>query len=197
MKKTPSLELGRYWIPATAGSVIASLGLWWFLLKDVSLWFLRMLAYVPLALLIAPGGLPPIAANPETGELTFNVLLNHDGRNPETGEPLHVDSIEFAADPRISEYFTGGWFTFLGLSIPLGFSLSQWTRNVRGLAVQVGLSVLALALYAYTSALTVVVNGSGGGSALLMETLRVCKYLLTLVFPYAVPFAVALLVHPQ
>jgi len=53
-----------------------------------------------------------------------------------------------------------------------------------------------LGLFAYTYALAVVATGSDG-SAGLLKFLDFCKYLVTLVVPYAAPFAVAVLVHPE
>src|SRR5215471_1884058 len=75
-----------------------SMALWWFLLRQSSLWLLRFLAYVPLGLLIAPPGLVPVRVNASTGEWVFNVAVNTTAKDLRTEHRQSVDSLEFAVD---------------------------------------------------------------------------------------------------
>jgi hypothetical protein len=178
-------------------SVILSLGTWWFLLKGLSALLFQRIAYVPLLFLIAPNGLSPIEVNSQTSEWIFNVELNYDGTNPQTGEPLLIDSVEFAVKAKLVEVFIAGWFTYIGLALFAGvLSRTQWPRILRGFGIQVALSVLALTLYVYVNALASVADATGG-SAMLLGVLKLCSYLVMPVLSSAGPFAVVLIAIPQ
>ncbi len=191
------LQPGPNLILKAVASVIVSLGIWWFLLKGISIWFLQRLAYVPLLLLIGASSGPPLELNPQTGGWDFHVRMNYDTTNPQTGKPIHIDSIDFTADPKLADAFTGALFTYAGLALAVGvYSKTQWQRILRGFGLQLALSVLAIALFAYTKALAIVVNGHTGSTAVL-SAVSLCEYLITLVVPYASPFAVVVMVLPQ
>ena len=192
-KAPPRLDLAL----KAAISVILSLGTWWFLLKGLSALMFQRIAYVPLLFLIAPSGLSPIEVHSQTKEWIFNVELNYDGTIPQTGEPVFIDSVEIAVEPKLVEAFIGGWFTYIGLALSVGvLSRTQWLRILRGFGIQVTLSVLALALYIYVNALADAANGTGG-SAMLLDGLALCSYLLMPVLSSAGPFAVVLIAIPQ
>lgn len=173
--------------------VFCSLGLWWFLLRPVSTALLRQLAYIPLAVFVAPPGFPPVAVNPESGEWVFNVAVNYDGTDPQTGRPQHIQSIEFAAEPGTPEDFTAGWFSYAGLALAVGgFRRAKRFSGLKGLALQILVSVFALTAFAYVSALSAVApQGSFRGAV------RVAEYILGGVLPLAGPFAIALWIHPE
>lgn len=170
-------------IARAAACVICSLVLWWFLFRPVASIMLRKLVYIPLAVLIAPAGLAPVAVNPESGEWVFNVAVHHDG----------IESIEFAAEPGTAEDFTAGWFSYAGLALAVGgFRRGKAFAGFKGLALQIAVSVLALTAFAYVSALVAATEEGA-----LRSTLGVAEYILGGVLPLAGPFAIVLWVHPE
>lgn len=180
-------------------AVLAPLALtvWWFLLKGVSLWLLRYLAFVPLGLLIAPSGYPPVRVDPKTGDWLFNVAVNADARDLKTGERQRVDSVEFAADPENVAFFACGWFSYLALAFSAqAFRRGQATRVLTGICLQTGIGILCLVAYVYVNGYGSVIN-TPGNSGLSMWLLKYVYHIIYLVVPFAGPFLVALLVHPE
>ncbi len=170
-------------IARAAVCVLCSLGLWWFLFRPVSSTVLRNLVYIPLAVLLAPAGLAPVTVNPESGEWIFNVAVHHNG----------IESIEFAAEPGTAEDFTAGWFSYAGLALAVGgFRRAKLSAGLKGLALQVAVSVLALTAFAYVSAFSAVAQEGA-----LQGALGVAGYILGGVVPLAGPFAIALFIHPE
>ncbi|MBS1872676.1 MAG: hypothetical protein JSU00_05650 [Acidobacteria bacterium] len=188
----------------TAGSTIAraavllpaAMAAWWFLAKGPSLWLLEKLAYLPLGLLVAPAGLPPIQVAPVTGDWTFNVAVNTYGRNPQTNEALFVSSLEFTADQDSVALFACGWFAYLALAAAANaYTRAQAATVAKGLAIVTAMNVLSLAAFAYINGYGSVINGPGGGGYLWL--LKYVYHLIYLVAPFAGPFGVALLLHPR
>lgn len=174
-----------------------AMAVWWFLLKGASLWLLRYVAYVPLALLIAPAGHPPVKVDAATGAWVFNVSVNAVGKNLNTGQQQHIESTEFSAGEDRVAFFASGWFSYLALALStLPFSRRQAYRVSKGFALQTALSVLCLAAYAYINGYGPVINTTSdrGASVWLLEYVY---HLIYLVIPFAGPFLVALLVHPE
>lgn len=179
-------------------AVPAMLSLWWFLLKGPSLWILRWAAYLPLLFFTAPQGGVPVTVNPATGEWIFSVSVQADGIDPATRQRQHVESIDFAADPENVAYFAYGWFSYLGLALSAGAvgSGRKAKRLAKGLAVQTVVNVVCLALYVHINGYGTVVNGQPG-AADQVWLLKYVYYLIYLVIPFAGPFAIALLFHPE
>lgn len=185
--------------PVSRAAVLVpvALALWWFLLKPPSLWLLRHLAYVPLALLLAPAGQDPVRLDPNTGEWMFNVAVNTYASNPQTGEGKRIDSLEFAASEDNLVFFAGGWFSYLALAYSaVGFSRIQVKRVLGGLGVQTGINILALAAYAYINAYGAAINMPGSSDARLW-LIQYSYHIIYLVVPFAAPFAVAVMIHPE
>ena len=179
-------------------SVTLGTALWWFVLKGATLFLLRTLGSLALGLLIAPVGYDAISVNPQTGEWVFNVAISADVRNPQSGEEKHVNSVEFAADKDKDNvaFFAVGWVSYLALAFSANaFSKGQRKRLAKGLLLQTGINILSLTLYVYISAYGSVINSPAAASEVWW--LRYCYHIIYLVVPFAGPFAVALLMHPQ
>ena len=177
--------------------VPGALGLWWFLFKPASLWLLRVVAEVPLLLLVAPAGLDPVRVDPATGEWLFNVAVNTTARNLQTGESQMVTSIEFAAAADSVAFFACGWFSYLALAFSAtGFCRRQIKTVLKGAAVQTCVNVLALAAYVYISGYGAMINTPGSSDS-RMWLIKYCYHIIYLVVPFAGPFGVALVVHRQ
>ena len=170
---------------------------WWFLFKPFSLSLLRVLAWLPLAILVAPPHLDPIRLDPGTHEWVFNVAVNTVVTNPQTGNHQRIDSVEFVAAGDNLAFFACGWFCYLALAFSAaGFSRTKAKRMLQGLGMQTAINILSLAAYAYINAYTSVVNVPGSGAPALW-LYRYFYFLIYLVVPYAAPFGVALLVHRE
>ena len=168
---------------------------WWFLLKPASLWLLRILAWLPLGMFVAPAHLDPIRLDPDTHEWVFNVAVNTSVKNPQTGERQRFDSVEFAAAEDNVAFFACGWFCYLALAFAAaGVSRRQAKSLLKGLGVQTFVNVFSLAAYAYINGYGSVVNVPGK-AGLAVWLCRYFYYLIYLVVPYAAPFAIALLIH--
>jgi hypothetical protein len=170
---------------------------WWFLLKPASLWLLRILAWFPLALFVAPPHLNPVRVDPATQEWVFNVAVNTSVTDPQTGARQSVDSVEFAAPEGNVAFFACGWFCYLALAFAAaGVSRRQARGLLKGLGVQTVVNVLALAAYAYINGYGEVINVPGQAS-LAVWLCKYFYYVIYLVVPYAAPFAIALLMHSE
>jgi hypothetical protein len=170
---------------------------WWFLLKPASLWLLRILAWLPLAISVAPAHLDPIRLDTDTHEWVFNVAVSGSVTNPRTGAREPVESVEFAAPEDNVAFFACGWFCYLALAFAAaGVSRRQAKGFLKGLGMQTVVNVLSLAAYAYINAYGSVVNVPGK-AGLAVWLCRYFYYLVYLVVPYAAPFAIALLIHSE
>jgi hypothetical protein len=180
-----------------AGSVFVSLACWWFLLKDASLYLLWGVAYLPLALFLAPPGLHPIAIKHDTGDWVFNLAVNQTVRNPSTGQSENISSVEFTGEKDNVAFFASGWFAYLALSFAAGaFARGQRNQLLKGLALQTVINLLALASYIYINGYSTLVNTPGVPDSRTWF-LRYWYHIAYLVVPFAGPFAVALSVHPK
>lgn len=177
--------------------VPVAMAAWWFLLKPASLWMLRILAWLPLAMLVAPAGLDPIRLNVNTHDWVFNVAVNTVVTNPQTGGRQHIDSVEFVAGEDDLAFFACGWFCYLALALSAaGLSKGQAKRILKGLGLQTVINILSLAAYAQINGYGSVVNVPGS-AGLALWLCKYCYHLIYLVVPFAGPFAVALLVHRE
>ena len=174
-----------------------SMALWWFVLKQSSLWLLRFLAYVPLGMMISPPGLVPVKVNASTGEWVFNVAVKTTAKDLRTERRQAVDSLGFAVDEDSVAVFAGGWFAYLGLAMSaVALSKGQTRRVLKGVGIQTGINILCLTAYAFVLAYGSAVN-TPNGSGPTVWMLKYVYYLIDLVLPFAGPFIVALLVHPE
>lgn len=174
------------------------IGVWWFLLKDSSLWVLRVLSYLPLLLLIAPAGFDPVKVDPMTGEWVFNVAVNTVAKNPQTGQWMRIESSEFAAAKDNVAFFASGWFAYLALALSAvpAFSKSQAKRMFKGLALQTTINILGLAAYVYINGYGSVINTVNNPNSIVW-LFKYFYHIVYLVIPFAGPFMVAMLVHPE
>lgn len=174
------------------------LALWWFVLKSASLWLLWALSYFPLGLLVAPAGYDPVKIEPATGAWVFNVAVNTNAKNPRTGRWMRIDSSEFTADKDSVAFFACGWFSYMALafSASAGFSRAKVKQVSKGLALQSVINVLSLAVYAYINGYGAVINNVGDPNSTVWF-FKYVYHIIYLVIPFAGPFAVAVLVHPE
>jgi len=178
--------------------VPVAIAAWWFLLKGPSLWLLRSLAWLPLAILVAPSNLDPVRVDPDTHEWVFNVAVNTVLTNPQTGARQRISSVEFAANEDNLAFFAFGWFSYLALALSAreGFSTSQTKGILRGLGLQTAVNVLSLAAYVFINGYGSLVNTPHGPPSAVWFY-EYAYYLVYLVLPFVGPFAVGLLMHPE
>lgn len=181
-------------IPRAVIFVPSAMALWWFLLKGASLWLLRIFAFLPLVLFIAPPDQPAVRKDANTGEWLFNVSVNAPVKNMQTGRTEVVQSVEFAADENNVAFFASGWFSFLALA--LSVSRSGLKPLLTGLGVQTAVNVLSLLAYVYINARGLQMNDPVHPTAAVW-LLKYAYHIIYLVVPFAGPFGVALLVFPQ
>ena len=193
MIEAPSRSL----IVRAAILVPAALAVWWFLLRVASLWALRNLAWLPLALLIAPAGHDPIRVDPRTGEWVCNVEVNTGARNQQTGQLEHVDSVEIAFRKTDAAVYASGWFSYLALALSTApFSRKQAKRVLCGFGLQTAVNVLCLVAYVYILGYGTLINSPGSPDARVWWV-RYFDHINTLVIPFAGPFVIAMLLHPE
>jgi hypothetical protein len=177
--------------------VPVAMALWWFLLKPSSLWLLRLLAWLPLGIFVAPPGLEPVRVNADTHEWVFNIEVNTTAKVQRTGQRQRIESVEFAADENNVAFFASGWFCYLALGLSVGnFSRKQARAILTGIGLQTGVSVLMLAAYAYINGYGSVINTPDHADSRVW-LLEYIYHIIYLVVPFAGPFVVALLVHPE
>lgn len=183
-------------IPRAVIFVPSAMALWWFLLKGASLSLLRIAAFLPLALLIAPPDQPAVNKDVNTGEWRFNVAVNAPVTSVQNGRTETVQSLEIAVDEDNVAFFAGGWFSFLALALSVWeFSKSAAKRLLAGLAVQTGINVLSLVAYVYINARGLEINDPLHPTPVVW-LLKYAYHIIYLVLPFAGPFGVALLVFP-
>ncbi len=193
MRNAPSGSL----ILRAAILVPVALALWWFLLQSASLWALRNLAWLPLAMLIAPAGHDPIRVDPRTGEWVANVEVNTSARNGQSGQFEHVNSVEIAFRKTDAAVYASGWFSYLALALStFPFSRKQAIRVLWGFGLQTAVSVLGLAAYIYILGYGTLINSPGSPDARVWWV-KYFDHINALVIPFAGPFVIAMLLHPE
>ena len=193
---SPKLRYGNVIGRATV-LVPLSLALWWFLLKAPSLWLLRELAWIPLAFFVAPPGLDPIREDPKTGEWICNVAVNTVARNPQTGQSELISSIEIAVRVSDAAFYASGWFSYLALALSAGpFSRRQGKRVAYGLGLQTVINTLSLAGFVYILGQRTLA-GTAANPGEQIWWIKYFDHINTLVIPFASPFLVAILMHPE
>ncbi len=181
-------------IPRAILSCVVGLAVWWFALKRASLYLLFLAAYVPLLFAISPSGFKPIVINEQTHEWNFNIALNMNVPDPATGKMGHLGSIEYGTTEDSIAYFVSGWVVYLALSFAAGgFAKDRLMSTLKGFGLQVVLSIVALAVYAY-------VNGYGSAYSELGDKqtvwwIRWVYHVDYLVVPFIGPFVIALFMH--
>jgi len=171
--------------------------LWWFALKTPALHVFERLTWVPL-ILVAPPGISPVTYNPSKGDWTLAVQVNYQSKASPKSPSQSIPSLTFDTDSKVADDLTASWFIVLGLSLAVGSLRERAIRLkvLRALGIQVLLSVFFFGIFAYGSALATAIETAQAKSDFLVIWPLV-KYLLTLVAPYASPFAVAIAVFPQ
>ena len=130
-------------VPRAALACVLGLSAWWFLLKRASLYALFLISYLPMDILIGPPDLKAVSINTQTERWVFNVALNIDAKDPETGKVQHASSMEVDATPDEIAFFVSGWFVYLALSFAIGgFGKKKLLSTAKGLAVCIGRTFL-------------------------------------------------------
>ena len=156
-----------------------------------------MLAWIPLAFFVAPPGLDPIRADPNTGEWICNVAVNAVTRNPQTGQSELISSIEIAVRVSDAAFYASGWFSYLALSLSAGlFSRKQVKRAAWGFGLQTVVNTLSLAGFVYILAQRTLA-GTAANPGEQIWWIKYFDHINTLVIPFASPFLVAMLMHPE
>jgi hypothetical protein len=188
---------GLHRIAARAAILVPlTVGLWWFLLKDASLWLLRLVSYVPLLILIAPSGMAPVRVDPATGEWVFNAGISTAVADAATGSRHWVESVEFAASPENVAFFTCGWFSYLALAASVRpFSREHARRSAIGFGLQTAVNVISLCIYVFVNGYGSVVN-TASTQPVSIWILKYVYHLIYLVVPFFGPFLIAVLTHP-
>ena len=184
-------------VPRAVIGCVLGLTVWWFLLKRATLYALFLLAFLPMDILIGPPALKAVAINSQTDRWVFNVALNIDAKDPETGKVQHASSMEVDATPDEIAFFVSGWFVYLALAFAVGgFGKKKLVSTAKGFAIQLAISVLALTVYAYVNAFGSVYAdlGTRPGSVWFLKWLYHVDYL---VVPFFAPFLIALIVHQE
>jgi len=175
--------------------VPAAMAVWWFLLKVPSLWLLGVLAWLPLALFVAPAGQDPVTVNADTGEWVFSVQVRTSARDPLTGQSRFVDSLDVNVPANGIAEYAAGWFCYFGLALSTApFSRRAAKRALFGLGVQTVVNVASLAACVWIMGYGSVVNSPSDPRLWLTKYF---DHINSLVLPFLSPFLVALLVHPE
>ena len=169
------------------------MALWWFGFRPPSLSLLRTTAYLPLAFCVAPAGMDPIADGPVASQWTFNVALEKAGKQLDTGRPLNIHTVSFEGEIDQLTLFAAGWPCYLALALSAG---GNWRRQIwkilRGEGLQTGINVVALALWATSSAYINTPLDSDNLGGLYHYVHYLCE-----ITPLVSPFVVALIVHAE
>jgi hypothetical protein len=132
-----------------------------------------------------------------THEWAFNVAVDTVAKDAKTGQVQQVDSFEFTVPEDNVAFFASGWFSYLALGLSAAaFSRDQAKRLAKGLGLQSLINVLCLGAYVYINGYGVVINTPGNTDPRVW-LLKYLYHLIYLVVPFAGPFGVALLVHPE
>jgi hypothetical protein len=118
--------------------------------------------------------------------------VNRAGQAPQT-----VEDLGFAVDADSIAYFSSGWFAYLAAAVSAGALYpGKGKRWLLGLGLQTAVSVLSLMAYVYINAYGYVIN-SPQDASLGMWRLNYVYHPIYLVIPFAGPFLIAMLVHPE
>ena len=195
LKLAPALWNRASVVGRAALFVPTAMAVWWFLLKVPSLWLLRALMWLPLALFVAPAGHVPLTRNPDTGEWVFSVQVHTSARDPQTGQSRFVDSLDVTVPADGIAEYAAGWFCYLALALSTApFSRRAAKRVLLGLGVQAAVNVASLAACVWIMGYGSVVNAPGDPRLWLTKYF---DHINSLVLPFLSPFLVALIVHPE
>lgn len=181
----------------TIGFQIVALATWWLVLYQPSLMLLRVAVEVPFTFLLSQQSHPPLQLD-TNGIWNFSVPMNTVVNDPKDGSsPRPVGSIDFAAPPENVAPFTTGWFVYLGLALSLPFTKAHPRRTLIGFAIQTAINALALFVYVEVNALGILASLHATPDPFYEWLLKYAYHIDYLVIPYAGPFLLLLLTHPD
>jgi hypothetical protein len=178
--------------------LLVFLGLWWTVLYWPSLGLLRLIAEVPLTLLLTNPARSTLEVDSSSGEWNFSIPVNAVVKDsPQSTIPVRIDAIDFAAPPENVAPFTTGWFVYLGLALSVPITRDSIRRTLKGLLFQTAISGLALFTYAEVNARGTLAHMHRVPDPLGLWLLNFTYYIDYLVLPYASPFLLILWTHPE
>jgi hypothetical protein len=105
------------------GLLLVFLGLWWTVLYRPSIGLLRLIAEVPLTLLLTNPSRSTLEVDSSSGEWNFSIPVNAVVKDsPQSTIPVRIDAIDFAAPSENVAPFTTGWFVYLGLALSVAIT---------------------------------------------------------------------------
>ena len=190
-------KLGQLLVKAVA-SQLALLVLWWTVLYRPSLGLLRLTAEVPLTVLLTNPSKSTLEVDPSSGDWNFSIPVNAVVKDsPQSGSPVQVDAIDFAAPAENIAPFTIGWFVYLGLALSVPISRDSIRRTLWGLLFQTAISALAVFTYAEVNARGTLAHLHRVPDPGVLWLLNFVYHIDYLVMPYASPFLLILWTHPE
>jgi hypothetical protein len=180
------------------GLQLVLLVLWWTVLYRPSLAVLRMIAEVPMTLLLTNPSKSTLEVDSASGDWNFSIPVNAVVRDsPQSDGPVQVDAIDFAAAADNVAPFTTGWFVYLGLALSVPISRDSLRRTVKGLLFQTAISALAVFTYAEVNARGTLAHLHRVPDPGTLWLLNFVYHIDYLVIPYASPFLLILWTHPE
>jgi hypothetical protein len=186
-----------YFLTRMVALQLLCLGLWWFVLYQPSLSVLRAAADFIFSLLLGSQAHPLLQVDSK-GEWIFSIPVNTVVKDPvQPPAPTSVDSIDFAAPPENIAPFANGWFVYAGLALSVPLTRSSLRRALLGMCAQTGIGTLALFIYAEVNARGILASLHRSPEAFHVWILKLAYHIDYLVIPYAGPFLLLLLTHPE
>ena len=188
----------RLFLLRAVGLQLVFLGLWWTILYQPSIGILRLIAEVPLTLLVSAPSKRTLEVDSSTGEWDFSIPVGAVVKDStQTNEPVSVDAIDFAAPPANVAPFATGWFVYLGLALSVPVNRNSLRRTAKGLILQTTIGALGVFAYAEVNARGILVHMHRMPDPLDVWFLNFVYHIDYLVIPYASPFLVILWTHRE
>jgi hypothetical protein len=190
-------SLGHFLLRAV-GLQLVLLGLWWTVLYQPAIGLLRLIAQVPLTLLLTNPSKGTLEVDSSSGDWNFSIPVNAVLRDsPQSSSPVQVDAIDFAAPAENVAPFTTGWFVYLGLALTVPIARESIRRTLKGLLFQAAICSLAVFTYAEVNAHGTLAHMHRMPDPVGLWFLNFAYHIDYLVIPYASPFLLILWTHPE
>jgi hypothetical protein len=190
-------SLGHFLLRAV-GLQLIFLGLWWTVLYQPAIGLLRLTAQVPLSLLLTNPSKRSLEVNSSSGDWNFSIPVNAMVKDsPQSGSPVQVDAIDFAAPAENVAPFTTAWFVYVALALNVPISRGSIRRTLKGLLLQTAVSALAVFIYAEVNARGTLAHMHLVPDPMGLWFLNFVYHIDYLVIPYAGPFLLILWTHPE
>jgi len=193
----PAVSNTLYFLPRVVMLQFVCLGLWWSVLYQPSLLFLRSAATITFSVLFGNQRQPPLQVD-SNGDWNFSVPVNTVVNDPvQHPGPRFVSSIDFAVPPENIAPFTAGWIVYAGLALSVPVTRSSLRRILIGVGAQTVISTLALFVYVEINGLGILASLHRTSDAFYLWILKFAYSIDYLVIPYSVPFLLLVLTHPE